>query len=102
MVCLISRLSSGVLSRLLLWMGLCYQHSYYQKHSWYVPCGPSMIVEIKGPESWWIGVIKGPESWWIAKSITPQLVVNQSKINPQLPSVVVDGLWIDLPLVRSL
>ena len=28
--------------------------------------------------------IKGPESWWIAKSITPQLVVNQSKINPQL------------------
>ena len=22
--------------------------------------------------------IKGPESWWIAKSITPQLVVNQS------------------------
>ncbi len=34
--------------------------------------------------------IKGPESWWIAKSITPQLVVNQPKINPQLPSVVVD------------
>ena len=34
--------------------------------------------------------IKGPESWWIEKSITPQLVVNQSKINPQLPSVVVD------------
>jgi hypothetical protein len=34
--------------------------------------------------------IKGPESWWIAKSITPQLVVNQSKINPQLPLVVVD------------
>ena len=34
--------------------------------------------------------IKGPESWWIAKSITPQLVVNQSKINPQLPSVIVD------------
>jgi len=34
--------------------------------------------------------IKGPESWWIAKSITPQLVVNQFKINPQLPSVVVD------------
>ena len=30
--------------------------------------------------------IKGPDSWWIAKSITPQLVVNQSKINPQLPS----------------
>ena len=30
--------------------------------------------------------IKGPKSWWIAKSITPQLVVNQSKI----PSVVVD------------
>ena len=29
--------------------------------------------------------IKGPESWWIAKSITPQLVVNQSKINPQRP-----------------
>ena len=27
--------------------------------------------------------IKGPESWWIAKSITPQLVVNQSKINPK-------------------
>ena len=26
--------------------------------------------------------IKGPESWWIEKSITPQLVVNQSKINP--------------------
>ena len=34
--------------------------------------------------------IKGPESWWIAKSITPQLVVNQSKINPQQPTVVVD------------
>ena len=34
--------------------------------------------------------IKGPENWWIAKSIIPQLVVNQSKINPQLPSVVVD------------
>ena len=34
--------------------------------------------------------IKGPESWWIVKSIIPQLVVNQSKINPQLPSVVVD------------
>ena len=33
--------------------------------------------------------IKGPESWWIAKSITPQLVVNQSKINPQLPLVVI-------------
>ena len=28
--------------------------------------------------------IKGPESWSIAESITPQLVVNQSKINPQL------------------
>ena len=28
------------------------------------------------------GIIKGPESWWIAKSITPQLVVNQPKINP--------------------
>ena len=26
--------------------------------------------------------IKGPENWWIAKSITPQLVENQSKINP--------------------
>ena len=26
--------------------------------------------------------IKGPKSGWIAKSITPQLVVNQSKINP--------------------
>ena len=46
--------------------------------------------------------IKGAESWWIAKSITPQLVVNQSKINPQLPSVVVDWLRIDLPLVRLL
>ena len=34
--------------------------------------------------------IKGPESWWIAKSITPQLVVNQSKINPQRPKGVVD------------
>ena len=34
--------------------------------------------------------IKGPESWWIAKSITPQLVVNQSKVNPELPSVIVD------------
>ena len=34
--------------------------------------------------------IKGPKSWWIAKSITPQLAVNQSKINPQLPMVVVD------------
>ena len=46
--------------------------------------------------------IKGPKSWWIAKSITPQLVVNQSKINPQRPEGVVDRLWIDLPLVRSL
>ena len=45
MVCLISRLSSGVLSRLLLWMGLCHQHSYYQNHSWYVPFGPSMIEQ---------------------------------------------------------
>ena len=45
MVCFISRLSWGVLSRLLLWMGLCHQHSYYQKHSWYVPCGPSMIEQ---------------------------------------------------------
>jgi hypothetical protein len=31
--------------------------------------------------------INGPESWWIAKSITPQLVVNQSKINPQRPKI---------------
>ena len=31
--------------------------------------------------------IKGPESWWIAKSITPQLMVNQSKVNPQQPKV---------------
>ena len=31
--------------------------------------------------------IKGPESWWIAKSITISQVVNQSKINPQLPLV---------------
>ena len=38
--------------------------------------------------------IKGPESWWIAKSITPQLVVNQSK------TIHNDRLWIDLPLVR--
>jgi len=29
--------------------------------------------------------IKVPENWWIAKSITPQLVVNQSKVNPQRP-----------------
>ena len=34
--------------------------------------------------------IKGPESWWIAKSITPQLVVNQSKVNPQQPKGGVD------------
>ena len=34
--------------------------------------------------------IKGPESWWIAKSITHQLVVNQSKVNPQRPKGVVD------------
>ena len=27
--------------------------------------------------------IKGPESWWIAKSITISRVVNQSKVNPQ-------------------
>ena len=33
--------------------------------------------------------IKGLESWWIAKSTTPQLVVNQSKINPQRPKGVV-------------
>ena len=26
--------------------------------------------------------IKGPESWWIAKSITISRVVNQSKVNP--------------------
>ena len=39
--------------------------------------------------------IKGPESWWIAKSIAPQLMVNQSKINPQRPKG-------DLPLMRSL
>ena len=32
--------------------------------------------------------IKGPESWWIAKSITPQLVINQSKVNPQQPKIV--------------
>ena len=30
--------------------------------------------------------IKGPKSWWIAKSITSQLMVNQSKINPQRPN----------------
>ena len=30
--------------------------------------------------------IKGPESWWIAKSITSQLVVNQSKVNPEKPN----------------
>ena len=30
--------------------------------------------------------IKGPESWWIAKSITISRVVNQSKVNPQRPS----------------
>ena len=29
--------------------------------------------------------IKGPESWWIAKSITISRVVNQSKVNPQRP-----------------
>ena len=32
--------------------------------------------------------IKGPKSWWIAKSITPQLVINQSKVNPQQPKIV--------------
>ena len=37
--------------------------------------------------------IKGPESWWIAESITPQLVVNQPKINPKFPLVVVDWLY---------
>ena len=31
--------------------------------------------------------IKGPESWWIAKSITISRVVNQSKVNPQRPKV---------------
>ena len=31
--------------------------------------------------------IKGPESWWIAKSIAISRVVNQSKINLQLPLV---------------
>ena len=34
--------------------------------------------------------IKGPESWWIAKSITISRVVNQSKVNPQRPKGVVD------------
>ena len=33
--------------------------------------------------------IKGPESWWNAKSITPQLVVNQSKVNLQRQKGVV-------------
>ena len=36
------------------------------------------------------GVIKGPESWLIAKSITPQLIAIQSKINPKLLLVVLD------------
>ena len=34
--------------------------------------------------------IKGPKCWWIAKSITPQIVVNQSKVNPQRPKGAVD------------
>ena len=34
--------------------------------------------------------IKGPESWWIAKSITISRVVSQSKGNPQRPQGVVD------------
>ena len=34
--------------------------------------------------------IKGPESWWIAKSITISRVVNQSKVNPQRPKGVVN------------
>ena len=34
--------------------------------------------------------IKGPKSWWIAKSITISRVVNQSKVNPQRPKGVVD------------
>ena len=36
--------------------------------------------------------IKGPESWWIAKSITPQLVVNQSKTLDWFttPEIVID------------
>ena len=38
--------------------------------------------------------IKGPESWWIAKSITPQLVVNQSKTPPAA------SCWIISTLVR--
>ena len=46
--------------------------------------------------------IKGPKSWWITKSITPQLVVNQSKVNPQRPKGVVDWFWIDLPRVEEL
>ena len=46
--------------------------------------------------------IKGPESWWIAKSITISRVVNQSKVNPQRPKGVVDWFWIDLPRVEEL
>ena len=38
---------------------------------------------ITGP--YWNVEIKGPESWWITKSITISRVVNQSKVNPELP-----------------
>ena len=54
------------------------------------------------PEFTQIVEIKGPESWWIAKSITISRVVNQSKVHPQRPKGVVDGFWIDLPRVEEL
>ena len=34
--------------------------------------------------------IKGPESWWIAKSITISRVVNQSKVNAKQQKGVVE------------
>ena len=50
------------------------------------------ITDWKTTQSTLIVEIKGRKSWWIAKSITPQLVVNQSKVNPQRPKGVVEEL----------
>ena len=69
-------------------IGLCRRCLYFKQHT--ISKYFEMIVEIKGPESWWIGVIKGPKSWWIGKSITISRVLNQSKVNPQRPKGVVD------------
>ena len=59
-----------------------------------------MYVHIEKKSTWaskkrtvlhiFIVEIKGPESWWIAKSITISRVENQSKVNPQRPKRVVD------------